>query len=293
MRKVLLAASMISAMSMFATGQNNDPFSTHLTWFWMGGHFTNCRPVESECLPFTSPIVVTDIAEVTIEHDGEVMLRADNIRVEDFGSVWDLEMDFNRTHLPKGQTYTVSIKPGSLALEDDPSVTNDLIELSYSIPEWIDMTLREPQPDKEYKELQRVEFYVSEPCKIAEDGNSKLQIYMEDNLVLELPIAVKEDDWNLFTVYYDMKYTPIELKKGVKYTLVLPQGAISSIHHDDIVNEEQRYELVGWSQSGIDAVEVAGDSDDSRPTVDMMGRSVKQTLPGRIYIRAGEKFVAR
>ena len=276
---VLLALCAVGGMSA------QDPFESVLCWFDDGT--SSYRPVsDNELILFYQPVTVLDGAEVTIESDGEVMLRAKGITVCADGIL----VDFERTMLPKGRTYTVVIREGSLALAGNPEVISPRLEFEYTIRETIGIpSLCYITQWDGYKRITDVSWWIDDMCQVAGDG--RMQIYSDGTLMGEYEMSPRMSDWNMY--YVEVHFSsPLILKKGVRYTLVIPEGSLVSVYRDDIFNERGECEIYGWGQAGAETpVTAAGAGDE--PLCDMSGRPVVSPVPGTICIGRKGKFVAR
>lgn len=162
-----------------------------------------------------------------------------------------LAIFFDGQLLPKGKDYTISVAPGSIALEAD-GTANAGFSQSFSIPE----------------NLGPAHFDVEDGVTIAKTsryggglytcywgieteavGEPSFILYREGVAVRELPAHVTWD-WDLGQAYPNIE-EEMCFEKGVHYSLVLPAGSAHAMYRDDIVNEEVVLNFIGGYEETV------------------------------------------
>lgn len=213
------------------------------------------RPLNEIGFFFDGAIKLLDGATAVVKCDGETMATAARMEVTNYTSSKStqgaLAIFFDGQLLPKGKDYTISVAPGSIALEAD-GTANAGFSQSFSIPE----------------NLGPAHFDVEDGVTIAKTsryggglytcywgieteavGEPSFILYREGVAVRELPAHVTWD-WDLGQAYPNIE-EEMCFEKGVHYSLVLPAGSAHAMYRDDIVNEEVVLNFIGGYEETV------------------------------------------
>ena len=148
--------------------------------------------------------------------------------------------------LPKGQDYTVTVPAGTLALESDPAVTNDELRSDFNIPASLPIAENSITDGSTVEKVALVTFFYKVETK-ALATNPLAMLYRNTNghwiKARTYPVNVTYD-WDLGQAYVDFGQE-MRFEKGVEYRIVIPEGTISALRRDDIVNEEASITFTG------------------------------------------------
>jgi len=132
--------------------------------------------------------------------------------------------------------------------------------------------------------LNVVSFTYGSPVGISEDAVIELYEGDCETLVKAVP-AYLDTDVNCWLVCCDFGGFKMTSEKG--YTVVIPDGAVYLQQFPDIKATGGEFYIS--ASAGITDITVQGQ--DNAPIYDMMGRVVKNPIPGSIYIKNGTKFI--
>lgn len=125
------------------------------------------------------------------------------------------------------------------------------------------------------------------PGIVVSEG-ATIQLYdMDRNVFVAEASAWLNTDANCSLVVCD--FGGFQLEDGVGYTLVVPEGTVYFDNEDGsrIYNKRQGLNVTGDSLTEL----VIDDDGDESELYDLMGRRVREPLPGGVYIRKGRKVV--
>lgn len=208
-------------------------------------------PLEEVGFIFDRCIKLYDDASVEVKCDGEVVAEAVEFEIDNYdgelGKQGTLIARFDKQLLPKGKTYTVCLAKGSVGWVEcynDIQIVNRAYSFDMVVPENLGAPASELGVDfpVEDSECLSLSFYYG--YEIAPVGNPMFLFYREGELVDEIPVHVSWD-WDLGYVRPQFpEKTNFDL--GVRYSLVLPAGSVSSLYREDIVNEEYSMNFIGY-----------------------------------------------
>lgn len=134
--------------------------------------------------------------------------------------------------------------------DGDPSISNEEISEEFSVPETLGAANPTIEDGSVIEKTDRIGFYFryeTEPV-----GNPKIKLLREGVTVREYDCDVSWD-WNngYAGIYFGGM---IKFEEGVRYSVQLPEGSISSLYRSDIVNEWAEVSFVGGSADPIKPV---------------------------------------
>ena len=202
------------------------------------------RPVyhstEEITLSFDQAIGVRETEELKafIYQDGKTVDMAD-IRAQNYsGNGWEeglAVMRFANEFLPKGHTYTLKVNPGVIHSLADPDVRNGEISVSFTVPGHLGRHSVGHEVNTEGRQGRATFYFETE----TEAVGSPVAVLLRDEVEIgSFPVSVTYD-WGLgqAMVGFSSDYS---FDDGARYTLVLPEGSVSSRYRSDITNEEER-----------------------------------------------------
>ncbi len=208
-------------------------------------------PLTELGVQFDRGIKLFDGATAVIKCDGEIVTTATALDiVNEQGSKrtqGNLILHFEQQNLPKGKDYVLSISQGAVGwveLHNEIQVINPELNIPFSVPE----NLGEAQCEARNPALTDSEdlryLHLFWGIETAPVGEPKFLLYREGEKVGEAKARVSYD-WNLGQAYaeFDEK---INFDFGVNYTLVLPEGSVSTLYREDIVNERFELNFIGY-----------------------------------------------
>jgi len=143
--------------------------------------------------------------------------------------------------LPKGNAYELVVPEDVIYLQDDPSVTNDLLKVRFEVPATLGAASPTIDNGSVVATAGSLGFYFG--TETASVGDSKMILYRENVQVRTFECHVSWD-WDLGCA---MAYfgRPMNFESGVRYSLCLPAGSVSALHRPDIVNDEAVLHFIG------------------------------------------------
>ncbi len=205
-----------------------------------------CYPIEDIGFSFEGPITAEEGAKGYITCNGDTVAEKE-ITVRNHSSQgWAIMLFDEPLILPKGQDYRVSIPAGMLALESDPTVTNDELASDFNIPASLPEAINRIEDGDTIEELSWFTFYYRVETKaLATNPQATLYRKINDEWVdvRTFPVNVTYD-WDLGQAWVDFGGT-MHFEKGGEYKLVMKAGTISALYRDDIVNEEASITFTG------------------------------------------------
>jgi len=208
-------------------------------------------PLEEVGFVFDRCIKLFDNASVVIKCDGEVVATAVSLDVDNYvgekSKQGTLIAKFDKQNLPKGRTYSVCLSKGSVGWVEcynDIQIVNMAYSYNVDVPE----NLGTPQTDFvndspawDSTDLSLGLYYGYE---IAPVGSPEFLLYRNGELIDKIPADVSWD-WDLGQVRPQFP-EKINFDFGVRYSLILPAGSVSTLYRDDIVNEEFALNFIGY-----------------------------------------------
>lgn len=198
-----------------------------------------CYPIEDIGFSFDGKITAKDGIKGYITCNGDTIVEK-AITIKNGKRQGWAKMTFDEPLiLPKGQDYKVSVPAGMLALESDPTVTNGELSSVFNIPACLPVAEHSIKDGDTVEKAMSITFYYKVETK-ALATNPIAMLYRNTNgqwiKVRTLPLKVTYD-WDLGQAYVNFEQE-MHFEKGVEYQIVIPEGTISALRRDDIVNEE-------------------------------------------------------
>ncbi len=212
------------------------------------------------CCSIGDKPVYAPISEIAFSFDGEVAL-AENARAQivcegKTVAVGTLSVSnyrgqkrtqgqaiiaFANLLLPKGKDYRLEISAGAIVSVKDPGTMTEAINVDFSVPENLGKAVCGIENGATVESTHNIVFYFSTETEPV--GKPTMTLYREGVAVRTVE-AVVGWDWNLGQVYADFGAN-LHFEKGVRYSLVLPEGCASARLRSDITNVEEKVDFVG------------------------------------------------
>lgn len=168
-------------------------------------------------------------------------IEVSNDYLESVGTIGNVFMRFSEECLPKGEKYTFYLPAGSINLVDNKDMTNDEILYPFEIP--TDIGLGNFHRDNGCEIISsKSDITCSWGYETSPVGCPEWELYREGDLVRKYPAYI---GWDWGIGYADFSPSEeIHFEKGVRYSLVLPEGSVRA-SREDIVNKRSVLEFVG------------------------------------------------
>lgn len=203
-------------------------------------------PIYGVSVSFDGGVAIAENAVANIYHGSDIVataaLAVDNYVGQTRTQGW-VTADFAEPLvLPKGEEYRFEIEGNLIASETDPTLTNDAISVSFSVPS----TLGPCDSDIDQGEVVATEdamvFYWGTETASTEAG-ALATLYREGEAVRQFPFSVSWD-WDLGQARVDFGQK-LNFENGVSYTLEIPAGSVCARERPDIVNEAAEITFIG------------------------------------------------
>ncbi len=208
-------------------------------------------PITEIWLQFKTHITVDDNAVGTIYCGDEIVLQgkftADNYYATEANAVFTLDEPLL---LPKGKSYRFVMPAGVIKKKDAPTETIDELVYTFEIPEYLPMNhgfidFREINDGSTIiDKAEYIGFQFSTEIETIE--NSEMTLLRDGVPVRSYP-CVSSWDWDLGLVWAQFGEIGEDMtfEKGVRYTLRMPKGVVSSLYRSDIVNAAAEVSFIG------------------------------------------------
>ncbi len=157
---------------------------------------------------------------------------------------------FDQLILPKGNSYKLEIPAGAIYSNSTPDVKNGDLEFDFEVPEKIISNDCSVENGSSVETEEHIWFYYGTETEPV--GSPTMTLYREGVPVRTFDAHVGWD-WNLGQVYADFGMK-MNFEKGIRYTLVLPEGSLSPRFRTDITNEETRVDFIGGYTKPIEPI---------------------------------------
>lgn len=183
----------------------------------------------------------------------EAILVAENITIKEHSQGWVVAKFDEPLILPTNKRYIFCIHKDAVASTIDKNQTNAEVDVEFYVPNTIG-ELTETSIDKNgiLSSDEHIALYWSTETK-ATSSESFAYLYREGEQVRIFPLNVTWD-WDLGQAYVDFGGT-LNFEKDVKFSLIIPKGAISSLYRDDIINDEIVVDFVGGYTNPLPAID--------------------------------------
>ena len=213
------------------------------------------RPLNEIGFYFDCGIKLLDGAKAVVICGGETVATAARMEVTNYTSSkrtqGTLAIFFDGQLLPKGKDYTISVSPGSVALEAD-GTENAGFSQTFAVPENLGPAHFDVEDGVTIAKTSRYGGGLY-PCywgiETEAVGEPSFILYREGLAVREFPAYVTWD-WDLGQAYPKIE-EEMCFEKGVHYSLVLPAGSAHAMYREDIVNEEVVFNFIGGYEETV------------------------------------------
>ncbi len=206
-------------------------------------------PVKSYSLWVDFPVRVDDGAYAVMKCGDQEIARASlsvNNLKHNYASI-SAEFD-EELLLPKGNVYFLVVPERSILKLDDNSCYNKRFEMKFDVP----ATLGKGKPSiaegSTVTSAALISFAFGHETEIALGTGPQALMFRDGTFVRHFPVGASWD-WNIGTAYVNLfegsSFRSMNFENGVKYTVVLPEGAVPALGRNDIVNEETRVSFIG------------------------------------------------
>ncbi len=200
------------------------------------------RPITDIWLYFNTHIIVDDNAVGTIYCGDEIVFQekfvADNSSAKSGQAIFSSEEPIL---LPKGKSYRFVMPAGVIKKKDAPTESIDELVYTFEIPEYLPQEYTSIDENAIIDKEDRIGFYFGTETAAVEGG--EMTLLREGVAVRSYPCEVSWD--------WDLGYAGVEFgkdmtfEKGVRYTLRMPEGVVSSLYRSDIVNAAAEVSFIG------------------------------------------------
>ena len=264
-RKTLATALLFAAMSGFTCASASETLLPKQSSFGAIGSDSRpfLYPLEELAVYFHNEVKISRHSKIYVAAEGKEAVLPVNVRSETFGldghtcgsNEYAVIIEFEKTLLPKGESYRLVLEKGSVEDASDPESVNPQIEIPFYVPADLGPAQWDIENGSVVDKATDIWTYWGFETKAV--GDPKMELYCDGVHLKSVPAHVGWD-WNLGQAYADFGAEE-HFAKGAEYTLVLPAGSVSSLYRDDIVNEETAVHFVGgWEDTGGNQFRICG-----------------------------------
>lgn len=186
-----------------------------------------------------------------VTHNGTVVMQTSDIEVSrpDWyqGEYDNVYITFTPVDLPKGETYVFTLTEGSVTLKDDPSVGNEVVSISFNVPDNLNGYVMRVTP-KYNSQKRYIGVNMSLCADIVAIGEPQWELRRDTEVIGRYNANVQNQDWNLSTCSVD--FPAVTFRPESEYTLVLAAGSFGAKLRPDITNDEISLMLHRAEQGG-------------------------------------------
>ncbi len=249
MKKLVIAVLMaiIAGMPFTAKASGLEPAYCSLT----ESNRMRFSPITDIWLQFKTHIIADDNAVGTIYCGDEIMLQgkfvADNYYATEANAIFTLDEPLL---LPKGKSYRFVMPAGVIKKKDAPTESIDELVYTFEIPEYLPMGYayidlkKITDGNTIIDKAESIGFRFSTEIETIE--GSEMTLLREGVPVRNYP-CISSWDWDLGLAWVELAEIgeKMTFEKGVRYTLRMPEGVVSSLYRSDIVNAAAEVSFIG------------------------------------------------
>ena len=201
-------------------------------------NYPSYYPITDLLYIFSTPVSVKDGAEAYVYHKDEIVATG-LLRMEKSSLLGSslLYFDSDVYMLPKGRTYRMEIPAGSLYLESDPSVCNDLMIIDFCVPSYIAGIYLHKKVGESV--ASGMMFYFD--LGISAPNSPLMEVYRDGVLVGTAPVSATGGSDS----FVSASPFNVVFEDEVPYTLALPESSIWVRDGADMANPEMSVNLIG------------------------------------------------
>lgn len=202
-------------------------------------------PISTIGIFFDEGVRVLTVGEVCIRKDGVTVARG-TLETSDYTDGESVRKTVSISFgdaliLPKGGNYTLVVPEGCICAEENESRTNRELLVDFAVPAYISAATPSVSQDAVVSEESRIGFYFD--TEIAAVDGAALTLLREGIPVGTYPCQASWD-WDLGYAGVDFGER-MKFEDGVRYSLMLPEGSVCSLHRPDILNREETLSFTG------------------------------------------------
>lgn len=145
--------------------------------------------------------------------------------------------------LPKGETYKLVVAKDLIFNKEEPSVSNDELSVEFEVPATLGSAKPSVKDGTTIASAERFSFTFNTEISAIEGAKFILE---RNGKQVRSYSCTATWDWNLGVATMDFGGA-INFEKGVEYSIIMPEGCVSSFYRSDITNAETSVNFIGGS----------------------------------------------